>query len=359
MGFSQFFVRRPIFAAVLSAIIFIAGALSLRLLPISEYPEVVPPTVVVRATYPGANPQVIAETVASPLEQAINGVENMLYTSSQSTTDGLMTLTVTFGLGTDLDKAQVQVQNRVSQTLPKLPEVTQRLGVTTEKTAARSHAARAPDLARQPLRHALPRELRAAARARRARAHRRRRRRAGLRRRRLRDARVARPGKGLRAEPHGERRRARDPRAERAGRGRPARRAARAESGADFQVLIDTQGRLVNEEEFENIDGEGRRARPNHAPARRRARRARREHLCAALAARRSSPRPRSRSINGRAATRSTSRTRCARRWRAREGFPGGRRLRHRLRPDDVRAPVDRRRRAHAVRGARCSSCSW
>ena len=133
MGFSQFFVRRPIFAAVLSAIIFIAGALSLQLLPISEYPEVVPPTVVVRATYPGANPQVIAETVAAPLEQAINGVERMLYTSSQSTADGLMTLTVTFSLGTDLDKAQVQVQNRVSQTLPKLPEVTQRLGVTTEK----------------------------------------------------------------------------------------------------------------------------------------------------------------------------------------------------------------------------------
>jgi multidrug efflux pump len=133
MNFSQFFVRRPIFAAVLSAIIFIAGAISLRLLPISEYPEVVPPTVVVRATYPGANPQVIAETVAAPLEQAINGVERMLYTSSQSTTDGLMTLTVTFALGTDLDKAQVQVQNRVAQTLPKLPEVTQRLGVVTEK----------------------------------------------------------------------------------------------------------------------------------------------------------------------------------------------------------------------------------
>jgi multidrug efflux pump len=134
MEFSQFFVRRPIFAAVLSAIILIAGALSLRLLPISEYPEVVPPTVVVRANYPGANSQVIAETVAAPLEQAINGVEHLIYTSSTATTDGLMTLTVTFALGTDLDKAQVQVQNRVAQTLPKLPEVTQRLGVTTEKS---------------------------------------------------------------------------------------------------------------------------------------------------------------------------------------------------------------------------------
>jgi multidrug efflux pump len=135
MSFSQFFVKRPIFAGVLSAIIFIAGALALRQLPISEYPEVVPPTVVVRAMYPGANPQVIAETVASPLEQAVNGVEDMLYTSSQSTADGLMTLTVTFALGTDLDKAQVLVQNRVAQTVPKLPEVTQRLGVVTEKSS--------------------------------------------------------------------------------------------------------------------------------------------------------------------------------------------------------------------------------
>ncbi|HZF29395.1 MAG TPA: multidrug efflux RND transporter permease subunit [Gammaproteobacteria bacterium] len=133
MEFSQFFVKRPIFAGVLSAIIFIGGALSLRLLPISEYPEVVPPTVVVRATYPGANTQVIAETVAAPLEQALNGVENMLYTSSTSTADGLMTLTVTFALGTDLDKSQQLVQNRVNRTLPKLPDVTQRLGVVTEK----------------------------------------------------------------------------------------------------------------------------------------------------------------------------------------------------------------------------------
>ncbi len=135
MNFPQFFVNRPIFAAVLSMIIFIAGALSLRLLPISEYPEVVPPTVVVRATYPGANPQVVAETVASPLEQAINGVEGMLYMSSLATADGLMTLTVTFGLGTDLDRATVLVQNRVQQTLPKLPAEVQQLGVVTEKSS--------------------------------------------------------------------------------------------------------------------------------------------------------------------------------------------------------------------------------
>ncbi|HEY8536308.1 MAG TPA: efflux RND transporter permease subunit, partial [Vicinamibacterales bacterium] len=135
MRFARFFVDRPIFAAVLSLLIVIAGGLALLRLPVSEYPSVVPPTVVVRAVYPGANPKVIAETVASPLEQQINGVEGMLYMSSQSTSDGLMTLTVTFGLGTDIDNAQVQVQNRVSQALPRLPVEVQRIGVTTEKAS--------------------------------------------------------------------------------------------------------------------------------------------------------------------------------------------------------------------------------
>jgi hydrophobe/amphiphile efflux-1 (HAE1) family protein len=133
MNFSHFFIRRPIFAGVLSAIIFLLGLLSMWRLPISEYPEVVPPTIVVKATYPGANPKTIAETVASPLEQSINGVENSLYMFSQATPDGVMTLTVTFKLGTDVDKAQVQVQNRVAQVLPKLPEDVRRLGVTTTK----------------------------------------------------------------------------------------------------------------------------------------------------------------------------------------------------------------------------------
>src|SRR3954467_7548058 len=133
MNFSNFFIRRPIFAGVISALIFIVGLLAMWRLPISEYPEVVPPTVVVRATYPGANPKTIADTVASPLEQAINGVEDSLYMFSQATSDGVMTLTVTFKLGTDIDKAQVQVQNRVAQALPKLPEEVRRLGVNTVK----------------------------------------------------------------------------------------------------------------------------------------------------------------------------------------------------------------------------------
>ncbi|MBP7948491.1 MAG: multidrug efflux RND transporter permease subunit [Verrucomicrobiales bacterium] len=132
---SHFFITRPIFAGVLSMLIFLLGAISLWRLPVSEYPEVTPPTVIVTATYPGANPKTIAETVASPLEQIINGVENMLYMSSQSTSNGTMTLTVTFKVGTNIDMAQVQVQNRVSQALPKLPEEVRRFGVTTVKSS--------------------------------------------------------------------------------------------------------------------------------------------------------------------------------------------------------------------------------
>ena len=135
MRLAQFFITRPIFAAVLSLIILVAGGIALVKLPVSEYPSVAPPTVVVRAAYPGANPKVIAETVAGPLEQQLNGLEGMLYMFSQSTADGRLQLTVTFAVGTDLDNAQVQVQNRVSQALPRLPAEVQRIGVTTEKAS--------------------------------------------------------------------------------------------------------------------------------------------------------------------------------------------------------------------------------
>src|SRR5919106_1591872 len=135
MQFSRFFIDRPIFAAVLSIVIFLAGGIAMFALPISEYPEVVPPSVVVRAVYPGANPRVLSEAVATPLEEQINGVENMLYMSSTATSDGVLTTTVTFRIGTDVDLAQVQVQNRVAQALPRLPEEVRQSGVTTVKSS--------------------------------------------------------------------------------------------------------------------------------------------------------------------------------------------------------------------------------
>ncbi len=135
MNISRFFIDRPVFAAVLSILIVVAGLIGLRALPISEYPEVVPPSIVVRAIYPGANPTVIAQTVATPLEEQINGVEDMLYMSSQATSDGVLTLTVTFKLGTDADKAQQLVQNRVSQAEPRLPAEVRALGLTTVKSS--------------------------------------------------------------------------------------------------------------------------------------------------------------------------------------------------------------------------------
>ncbi len=135
MNISKFFIDRPIFAGVISILFVLAGLVAVNALPISEYPEVVPPQVVVRATYPGASPTVIAESVAMPLEESINGVEGMIYMGSQSTTDGTMTLTVTFRLGTDPDKAQQLVQNRVAQAEARLPEEVRTLGVTTVKAS--------------------------------------------------------------------------------------------------------------------------------------------------------------------------------------------------------------------------------
>ena len=135
MSLSRFFIDRPIFAGVISVAIFLAGLISMTRLPISEYPEVVPPSVVVTALFPGANPSTVAATVATPLEEQINGTENMLYMFSQAASDGTLTLTVTFKLGSDPDLAQQLVQNRVNQALPRLPDVTRNLGVTTVKSS--------------------------------------------------------------------------------------------------------------------------------------------------------------------------------------------------------------------------------
>src|SRR5437868_13848805 len=131
--FSRFFINRPIFASVLSIVITLGGGIALFTLPIAQYPEITPPTVEVYATYPGANAQVVADTVAAPIEQQVNGVEGMMYMSSQCTNDGAYTLTITFKLGTDLNIAQVLVQNRVNLAQPILPDLVKRRGVLVKK----------------------------------------------------------------------------------------------------------------------------------------------------------------------------------------------------------------------------------
>ncbi|MGF1445879.1 MAG: efflux RND transporter permease subunit [Pikeienuella sp.] len=135
MGLSHFFIDRPIFATVISIVITLIGAIGYLSLPITQYPEIAPPTIQISASYPGASAETVAATVATPIEQEINGVEDMLYMTSQSTGDGNMTLNVTFALGTDADQAQVLVQNRVAVAEPRLPEEVRRLGVTTEKSS--------------------------------------------------------------------------------------------------------------------------------------------------------------------------------------------------------------------------------
>ena len=287
MKFSSFFIDRPIFAVVLSLLIVVgrrAGAA--RGCRSASIPSVVPPTVVVRGVYPGANPKVIAETVASPLEQQMNGVEGMLYMFSQATSDGALTLTVTFALGTDLDNAQVQVQNRVAQALPRLPQDVQRIGVTTEKASPDFMHGRAPRVARRALRHALPVELRAPAGQGRTGAHRR-------RRRASRSSAPANTACASGSIPDGwPSRQLTATDVVRAIREQNVQVAAGvlgappAPSDATFQLSINTQGRLTTEEEF----GEHRRPRharrPDHAAARRRPRRARLEHVLAAQPAR-------------------------------------------------------------------------
>src|SRR5437763_10363447 len=131
--FSRFFIDRPIFASVLSIVITLAGGIAVWTLPVAQYPEITPPTVEVSASYPGANSQTVADTVAAPIEQQVNGVENMLYMSSQCTNDGTYTLTVTFKVGIDLNIAQVLVQNRVNLATPVLPDLVKRRGVTVKK----------------------------------------------------------------------------------------------------------------------------------------------------------------------------------------------------------------------------------
>ena len=354
MNLSKFFIDRPIFAGVLSVLIFLAGLLALRVLPISEYPEVVPPSVVVRAQYPGANPKVIAETVATPIEEAINGVEGMLYMSSQATTDGLMTLTVTFRLGTDPDKAQQLVQNRVvaGRAAPARGSAAPRRHHGQE--LARPDDGRAPAVAERPLRHDLPAQLRGAERQGPAGAHRRRRPGAAVRRRAT--IRCA-SGSTRRRSPSAACRPATScaRSARRTCRPRPASSARRpACPGVDLQLSINAQGRLQTEEEFGDIivktgaNGEVTRLRDVARIELGASEYALRSLLDnkPAVADRRSSRR------RARTPSQISDNVR-ARHGRAEEEHAGGRRLRDRLRPDAVRARLDRGGGAHAARSGR------
>ena len=160
MSFSRYFIDRPIFAGVIAVFITLIGLFALPQLALSQYPDIAPPAIAIQATYPGGSAETLAETVAAPLEQEINGVENMLYMTSSSTSDGVVQVTVTFKPGTDLDAAQVLVQNRVALAEPRLPEQVRQIGVTVSQAVDRLPDAGGPDLQGPQPRRRLHRQLR-------------------------------------------------------------------------------------------------------------------------------------------------------------------------------------------------------
>ena len=249
---SRFFIDRPIFAAVLSIFIVIAGLAAMRVLPIAQYPEIAPPVVTVRAVYPGASAEVLEQTVAAPLENQINGVENMLYMSSTSASSGVVEIQVTFEIGADVDKAALNVNNRVKQAEPRLPQEVRRQGVTVEKGSSAFLQVLAFYFARRQPRRSVHLELRDAQRARCAEAHSGHDQRADLRRQGLRDAHLGAPRPPRAAQAHDVGPDPRAERAERAVRGRQDRPVADRRP-QELVYTITTKGRLAEPEQFENI----------------------------------------------------------------------------------------------------------
>ena len=278
MRFSHFFIDRPIFAGVISIILTLVGAISFRALPITEYPEIATPTVEVTATYAGAAAEVIADTVAAPIEQEINGVDNMLYVVSQSTGNGALSINVVFKPGTNIDHAQVLVQNRVSVALPRLPEEVQRIGVTVQQEIARPDARHPSDLAGRNVGPALHLQLCHHQHQGRPDPHRRRGRHGRIRRARLLHAGLARSRQGAGARPDRRRCRRRATGCQCLGRGRRHQSAARdvarrfRDRGADARP-IDEPGSIRRDR------GGDRCGRPGDAGPRHRQDRARRPGL--------------------------------------------------------------------------------
>ena len=269
MRFSHFFVDRPIFAAVVSIIITLIGGIAYFTLPVAQYPEVAPPTVVVSASYPGASAEVVAETVATPLEQEINGVENMLYMVSQSTGDGNVQITITFALGTDLDEAQVLVQNRVAIAEPQLPEEVRRLRHHDQEELARPDDGDPSQLAGRVARPALHLQLRHPADQGRAGPPARRRRHPDLRRARLLDARLARSRAHGRARPHRHATSSTPSQAQNVQVASGALNQVPVPNPGAFQLSVETLGRLPGRRAVREHHRQDRRRRPDHPGPRR------------------------------------------------------------------------------------------
>ena len=274
---AKFFIERPVLANVIAVLTIILGLVALARLPVAQYPNIVPPTVQVTARYPGASAATVVRDVALPIEQKVNGVEGMIYMSSMSTSDGSYTLTVTFRIGTDADKAQILVQNRVASALPSLPQSGAGAGRADREALDLDPRDRRLELAGRPLRQPVSVELCDHQPARRGRPHRRRRQRLGVRRRPVRHAALARPAEAAGAQAGPRRRHQRRQPAKPVDRGRTAGHPA-GPAGSEFQYTINVPSKLDDVSQFEDIiikaDTHGQ--RPHNAAARCRPHRARR-----------------------------------------------------------------------------------